>query len=148
MAAKVLVLNGPNLNLLGEREPEIYGRETLKDIDATCKKHGKSLGLDVTCEQSNIEGDLVTLIQKARKTHDCIIVNAGAYTHTSIALLDALRASDLPVIEVHLSNIQKRESYRHHSYIAQAAVGTIAGFGSHGYELALEAAARLLAKKR
>ena len=148
MAAKVLVLNGPNLNLLGEREPEIYGRETLKDIGAACKKHGKSLGLDVTCQQSNIEGELVTLIQKARKTHDCIIVNAGAYTHTSIAMLDALRASDLPVIEVHLSNIQKRESYRHHSYIAQVAVGTIAGFGSHGYQLALEAAARLVAKKR
>ena len=148
MAAKVLVLNGPNLNLLGEREPEIYGRETLKDIDAACKKHGKRLGLEVTTRQSNFEGELVELIQKARKTHDCLIVNGGAYTHTSIAILDALKACALPVIEVHLSNLQKRESFRHHSYVAQAAVGTIAGFGSLGYELALEAAARLVAKKR
>jgi 3-dehydroquinate dehydratase-2 len=148
MAAKVLVLNGPNLNLLGEREPDIYGRETLADIDSACKKRGKSLGLQVTTKQSNIEGELVEQIQKARKTHDCIVINAGAYTHTSVAILDALKASALPVIEVHLSNIQRRESFRHHSYVAQAATGTIAGFGGYGYEMALEAAARLVGEKR
>lgn len=144
MANKILVLNGPNLNLLGEREPDIYGRETLAGISAACKKHGRKLGLDVTFKQSNSEGELVDLIQAARKNHRCVIINAGAYTHTSVAILDALKASDLPVIEVHLSNIQRREEFRHHSYVSQVAHGTICGFGGFGYQLALEAAARLL----
>jgi 3-dehydroquinate dehydratase-2 len=148
MAAKVLVLNGPNLNLLGEREPDVYGRETLADIGAACERRGKSLGLEVDFRQSNSEGELVDTIQQARQGHACVIVNAGAYTHTSVAILDALKASGLPVIEVHLSNIQRRESFRHHSYVAQAAVGSICGFGGFGYELAVEAAARLVGAKR
>ena len=148
MANKILVLNGPNLNLLGEREPDIYGRETLAGIGSACRKRGRDLGLDVIFKQSNSEGELVDLIQKARKTHKCLIVNAGAYTHTSVAILDALKASGLPVIEVHLSNIQQRETFRHHSYVAQVAQGSISGFGGFGYELALEAAARLLSDDR
>lgn len=148
MAAKVLVLNGPNLNLLGEREPDVYGRETLADIGAACARRGKALGLEIEFRQSNSEGELVDVIQQARRGHDCLIVNAGAYTHTSVAILDALKASGLPVIEVHLSNIQRREPFRHHSYVAQAAVGSICGFGGFGYELAVEAAARLVGAKR
>ncbi len=138
----VLVLNGPNLNLLGTREPEIYGRETLAEIDARCARRGDALGLRVSCRQSNAEGELVGWVQEARGRFAALIVNAGAYTHTSIALLDALRSFDGPILEVHLSNIHRREAFRHVSYVSLAADGVIAGLGSLGYELALEAAAR------
>jgi len=147
MTSKVLVLNGPNLNLLGTREPDVYGAETLQDIEANCRARAESLGLDIEFRQTNAEGQLVDWVQQARDTADAIIVNAGAYTHTSVALLDALRAVDLPVLEVHLSNIHQREDFRHHSYVSQTAVGMICGFGGFGYEMALEAAARLLTKK-
>ena len=144
MTASVLILNGPNLNLLGTRQPEIYGRETLLDIQAACEARGAVLGLAVTFRQSNHEGELVTWVQQARGQHRGLIVNAAAYTHTSVALLDALLAVDLPVVEVHLSNIHKREPFRHQSYVSRAATGMICGFGSHGYLLALEALHRLL----
>jgi 3-dehydroquinate dehydratase-2 len=142
----VLVLNGPNLNMLGKRQPEIYGRETLADIQKACKAEATRLGLKAEFYQSNWEGALVDRIQKAREKNAGIIINAGAYTHTSVALFDALNAAELPVIEVHLSNIYKRESFRHHSYISPAAVGVIAGLGSQGYLVALQALARLLAR--
>jgi 3-dehydroquinate dehydratase II len=140
----ILVLNGPNLNLLGLREPDIYGHETLSDIEEACLERAAELGLSIEFRQSNAEGQLVDWIQEARQTADGIILNAGAYSHTSIALLDALNAAELPVIEVHLSNIFRREGFRHHSYVSQAARGVICGFGGHGYELALAAIARLL----
>jgi 3-dehydroquinate dehydratase-2 len=139
-----LVLNGPNLNMLGLREPAIYGAETLADIERRCQTAAKALGLAVDFRQSNNEGDLVTWIQEARGKMAGIVINAGAYTHTSIALHDALRASEMPVIEVHLSNIYKRESFRHTSHISPVAHGTICGFGGHGYELALAALAQIL----
>jgi len=142
--AKVLILNGPNLNLLGEREPDIYGHETLADIEARCKDNGRNLGLDVDFRQSNLEGELVNWIQEARKGFDGIIINPAAFTHTSVALLDALLASEKPVIEVHLSNIHRREEFRHNSYVSKAATGVICGLGSQGYDLALQAMARLV----
>jgi 3-dehydroquinate dehydratase-2 len=145
-AKPVLVLNGPNLNMLGKRQPEIYGRETLADVEEACRKEAERLGINIEFAQSNHEGALVDLIQAAREKNAGIVINAGAYTHTSVALLDALNAAELPVIEVHLSNIYKRESFRHHSYISPVAVGVIAGLGSHGYLLALQALARLLAR--
>ena len=144
MAQSILVLNGPNLNLLGTREPDIYGQETLESIEAACQGRAEALGLTVTFKQTNDEGELVTWIQEARKSHAGLIVNAGAYTHTSVALLDALSAIDLPIIEVHLSNIHKREEFRHHSYVSKAADGMICGLGGQGYELALEALAKRL----
>ena len=140
----ILVLNGPNLNLLGVREPETYGRDTLADIEEACLERAAELDVAVDFRQSNNEGQLVDWIQEARETADGIVLNAGAYTHTSIAILDALRASELPVIEVHLSNIHRRESYRRHSYVSEAAQGMICGFGAHGYLLALEAMAQLI----
>lgn len=140
-APRVLILNGPNLNLLGTREPEIYGRLTLAALEEACRTKGESLGLSVECKQSNHEGELVGWIQEAAGAQDAIVINAGAYTHTSVALLDALRAVGLPVIEVHLSNIFRRESFRHHSYISEAAEGVICGLGKTGYLLALEALA-------
>ena len=143
-APKVLILNGPNLNLLGTREPEIYGSQTLAEIDAACRDHGKKLSLSVECRQSNSEGELVDAIQGARTEKDAIVINPGAYSHTSIAILDALIASELPVIEVHLSNIHRRESFRHTSYVSKAATGVICGFGPDGYRMALEAAAHML----
>ena len=141
----VLVLNGPNLNLLGSREPETYGHDTLADLDARCVRRGAALGLGVTCRQSNAESELIGWVQEARGRFAALIVNAGAYTHTSIALLDALRAFDGPVFEVHLSNVYRRETFRHVSYVSLAADGVIAGLGGLGYELALEAAAHRLA---
>lgn len=143
-AATILVLNGPNLNLLGVREPQTYGRDTLADIEEACLERAAELDLAVDFRQSNHEGQLVDWIQEARETADGILLNAGALTHTSIAILDALRASELPVIEVHLSNIHRRESYRRHSYVSEAAVGMICGFGLHGYLLALEAMAQII----
>jgi 3-dehydroquinate dehydratase-2 len=140
----VLVLNGPNLNMLGKRQPHIYGRETLADVEKSCREEAGRLGLAVDFAQSNHEGVLVDLIQAARDKNSGIVINAGAYTHTSVALLDALNAAELPTVEVHISNIYKRESFRHRSYISPAAVGVIAGLGIQGYLLALQAMARLL----
>lgn len=140
----VLILNGPNLNLLGEREPSIYGRATLADIERACRRRAKELGLAIEFRQSNHEGELVDGIQAARKRHAGIVINPGAYTHTSVALLDALLATGLPVIEVHLSNIHRRESFRHHSYVSLAATGVICGLGARGYLLALDAMAGIL----
>jgi 3-dehydroquinate dehydratase-2 len=144
MSSKILILNGPNLNMLGTREPDIYGNETLANIEAKSTACAESLGLGVIFRQSNTEGELVDWVQQARRETDLIIINAGAYTHTSVALLDALKACAIPVIEVHLSNIHQREEFRHHSFVSKVAVGMICGFGGHGYELALEAAARIL----
>ncbi len=146
MATKVLILNGPNLNLLGTREPGLYGRQTLDEIHGLCRERAAALGLEVDFRQSNHEGILVDWIQDARETHAGIILNAGALTHTSIAILDALRAADLPTIEVHLSNIYQRESFRQQSYAALAARGSICGFGAAGYALALEAMRGILSK--
>ncbi len=145
---RILIVNGPNLNLLGSREPAVYGRETLAQIEKATRSRARELGLAVDFRQSNHEGEIVTWIQEARARHAGIIINAGAYTHGSIAILDALLAVALPTIEVHLSNIFRREHFRHLSYPAQAAEGAICGFGGHGYELALEAIARLIAGGR
>ena len=143
MTATILVLNGPNLNLLGEREPEVYGHETLADIEAACRKTAKALGLSIEFHQSNSEAELVDLIQNARRKAGGIIINAGALSHTSIAILDALQAVEVPIIEVHLSNIFRRETFRRRSYVSRAATGVICGLRGHGYVLALEAMARL-----
>ncbi len=140
----VLVLNGPNLNMLGKRQPKIYGRETLADVEKACRAEAARLGLTLEFAQSNHEGVLIDLIQAAREKNSAIVINAGAYTHTSVALLDALNAAELPTVEVHISNIYKRESFRHHSYISPVAVGVIAGLGTQGYLMALQALARLL----
>lgn len=134
---KIFILNGPNLNLLGQRQPEIYGHETLDDVARACVAEGAALGLDVDFRQSNHEGALVDMIHEARRVAQGIILNAGAYTHTSVAILDALIAYEAPVIEVHISNIHKREAFRHHSYIASRADAMIAGCGTQGYLLAL-----------
>ena len=148
MHPNILVLNGPNLNLLGAREPRIYGRMTLADIEDACRQRAAALDLTVDFRQSNHEGELVDWIQQARGAHAALIINAAAYTHTSIALLDALAMLDMPLIEVHLSNIYRRESFRRHSYVSTLAQGMVCGFGGFGYELALEAAAHLLNLRR
>ena len=140
----ILIVNGPNLNMLGKREPEIYGRDTLADIEAACRTKADALGLKIDFRQSNKEGELVEWTQGAGKDHAGIVVNAGGYTHTSVALLDALVASGLPVVEVHLSNIFRREEFRHHSYVSRAATGVICGFGLKGYLLALDAMDKLV----
>ena len=137
--ASVLILNGPNLNLLGTRQPEVYGSTTLDDIEAMCVKHGQGIDIEVSFEQSNHEGVLVDAIHAARGTHDGIILNSGAYTHTSIALMDAIASVELPAIELHLSNVHAREPFRHQSYIAKVCIGIICGFGAHGYVLAMDA---------
>ena len=144
MAPTILVLNGPNLNLLGSREPAIYGHTTLDDIRCLCESRAAGVGLAVDFRQTNHEGVLVDWIQDARTSAAGIIINPAAYTHTSVALLDALSATALPVIEVHLSNIHRREPFRHHSYVSTAAVGVICGLGATGYALAVEAMAGLL----
>lgn len=144
MTRSVLLLNGPNLNLLGKREPEIYGAETLADVEARCHALAADLGLTVTARQSNHEGELVEMIHAARGTDAAIIINPGAYSHTSVAILDALSAYAGPVIEVHISNIHKREAFRHHSYVSARAEGVIAGCGTEGYLLALRRVASLL----
>lgn len=139
----ILLLNGPNLNLLGLRQPEIYGRETLADVEATCRKLAESLGFALVAQQSNREYEIIDAIHAARGTMAGIIINPGAFTHTSVAILDALNAYEGPVIEVHISNIHKRESFRHHSYVSLRAEGVIAGCGVQGYELAVQRIARL-----
>ncbi len=145
MHPKVLVLNGPNLNLLGTREPEIYGRETLADIERQLKETARGYGLEVDFRQTNAEHELIGWVQEARGHARAIVINPAAYTHTSIALLDALKAFDGPVIEVHLSNIHKREAFRHHSYVSYRADAVIAGCGAQGYALALMRVATLVA---
>lgn len=140
----VFVLNGPNLNMLGTREPQLYGSETLADIADRCAGRAKALGLAVDFRQTNIEGELVGWIQEARGASAGVVLNAAAYTHTSVALYDAIKAAEVPVIEVHLSNVYRREPFRHRSYISAAAAGVICGFGGHGYELALEALSRII----
>ncbi len=144
MIKPIFVLNGPNLNLLGQREPAIYGSDTLADLKARTEAKAKTLGLIADFRQTNLEGELVTWIQEARAQASGIVINAGAYTHTSVAILDALNACDVPVVEVHLSNIYKRETFRHHSFVSPAAWGVLCGFGPLGYELALTALASRL----
>lgn len=146
MAKPIYVLNGPNLNLLGQREPAVYGRDTLEDVARLARARAEAHGLKIEFRQSNLEGEMVGWIQEARAKAAGIVINAGAYTHTSIAILDALQAAELPVIEVHLSNIFRREPFRHHSYVSLGANGVICGLGAAGYELALEAMAGLIAK--
>ena len=140
----LLLLNGPNLNMLGTREPEIYGATTLNDVEDMCRDHGRSAGIDISCFQSNYEGALVEALHTARGVHNGVVFNAGAYTHTSIALHDAIMASELPVIEVHISNVHAREPFRHTSVIAPVTIGQIAGFGIHSYVLGIDAMIRRL----
>ena len=147
MAKPIFVLNGPNLNLLGSREPEIYGSTTLADIEAQVRARAASAGLQVEFRQSNHEGDLVDWLQEARAAASGVILNAGAYTHTSVALHDALKAVEVPVIEVHISNPYRREPFRHVSYVSPVATGAICGVGAQGYALAIEALATLIAGK-
>ena len=144
----VFVLNGPNLNMLGTREPGIYGHATLDDVKSKCIVKGKALGLDVDFRQTNIEGELVGWIHEAKDKASVIVINAAAYTHTSVAIHDAIKAAGVPTIEVHLSNVYTREPFRHHSYISPVAAGVICGFGPQSYELALEAAANLQKQDR
>jgi 3-dehydroquinate dehydratase II len=144
MAGKILVINGPNLNLLGTREPELYGRETLADVEARCHGAAAELGLAVDFRQSNHEGVLVDWLQEARSAADGIVINPAAYSHTSVAILDALSAFPGPIVEVHISNIHRREPFRHHSYVSRVATGVIAGLGTHGYVLALRHIAAVL----
>lgn len=148
MADRLFILNGPNLNLLGVREPEIYGRETLADLERASREKASALGFEIEFRQSNHEGVLVDWIQEARQEAAAVILNAGAYTHTSVAILDALKSFDGPIIELHLSSPHRREAFRHHSYVALAATGVIAGFGGAGYPLAVEAAVELVRKAR
>lgn len=141
----VYILNGPNLNLLGQRQPEVYGRETLADIEARCAAVAGELGLDIRFFQSNHEGVLIDLIHEARLQASGIVINPAAFTHTSVAILDALNAFDAPVLEVHISNVHKREAFRHHSFVSTRADGVIAGFGTEGYVLALRRMKTLVA---
>ncbi len=144
MTRLVHVLNGPNLNLLGMRQPEIYGRDTLADVEALCRETASAAGLDIRFRQSNHEGELVGWIHEARNEAAAIVMNPAAYTHTSVAILDALNAFEGPVIEIHISNVHKRESFRHRSYVSLRADGVIAGCGVQGYALALMRVATLL----
>ncbi len=144
MTKRIYILNGPNLNLLGKRQPEIYGHETLDDVEAACRKVAGEV--EIRAEQSNHEGGLVDLIHEARQDGLGIVLNAGAYTHTSVAILDALNTFEGPVMEVHISNVHKRESFRHHSYISLRADGIIVGCGTQGYELAVSRILRMTGK--
>lgn len=142
----VLLINGPNLNLLGTRQPEIYGSETLEDVEQACKAIANDLGMNLDYEQNNSEGDLIDIVHAARDKYQAIIINPGAYTHTSVALRDALAGVEIPVFEVHISNIHAREEFRHQSYISGIAVGVICGLGTAGYAMALEGVAGLLSE--
>lgn len=144
MSRLVTILNGPNLNLLGKRQPQIYGHETMADVEAECRALGGELKLDIAFHQSNREYELIDWIHAARETSAAIVINPGAFTHTSVAILDALNAFDGFVFEVHISNVHKREAFRHHSYVSLRADGVMAGFGTQGYPLALRRVARLL----
>ena len=148
MAQPVYVLNGPNLNLLGKRQPEIYGRETLADVEAACRKVGAGLGLDIRFHQSNREYEIIDWVHEARETAAGIVINPAAFTHTSVAILDALKTFEGPIIEVHISNVHQREAVRHHSYVSLAATGVIAGLGTQGYALALQRIAQLIGSAR
>jgi 3-dehydroquinate dehydratase-2 len=150
MSRLVYVLNGPNLNLLGKRQPHIYGHETLLDVEKNCRKLAKELKLDIKFYQSNAEHEIINWIHEARETAAGIAINPGAFTHTSVAILDALNTFDSPIIEVHISNIHKREEFRHHSYVSGVASGVVAGFGTQGYLFALRRLAHLMdsAKKK
>ena len=139
----VYILNGPNLNLLGRREPQVYGHETLADVEAGCRTLAAELGLQIVFRQTNSEGQLIDWIHEARENGCAIIINPAALTHTSIAVMDALKSCECPVIEVHLTNVHRRENFRHRSYVSLAATAVMAGFGTHGYELALHHVARL-----
>ncbi|MFZ2100518.1 MAG: type II 3-dehydroquinate dehydratase [Oricola sp.] len=141
MAQRVLILNGPNLNLLGTREPGIYGAQTLADVEKSCEAFGRELGFEVTCYQSNHEGDLVDRLQQAGREGTGVVFNPGAYSHTSVALRDAIAGSGAVVVEVHISNIHARERFRHHSYVSAVAKGMICGLGTQGYLLAMRALA-------
>ncbi|MEJ1160933.1 type II 3-dehydroquinate dehydratase [Prosthecomicrobium sp. N25] len=144
MSRLVFVLNGPNLNLLGKRQPHIYGHETLADVEADCRRTAGELGLEIRFHQSNAEHQIIDWIHEARESAAGIVINPAAFTHTSVAILDALNTCDFPVIEVHISNVHKREAFRHHSYVSLVASGVIAGFGTQGYTLALQRLARLI----
>jgi 3-dehydroquinate dehydratase-2 len=147
MAKSIYVLNGPNLNLLGQRQPDIYGRNTLADVEVLCRRRAKHYGLEVTFRQSNHEGDIVDSLQEARHDACGVIINPGAFTHTSVAILDAIIATELPVIEVHISNIHAREEFRRHSYVSTVAKAVLCGFGIEGYGLAIDGLAALLGVK-
>ena len=147
MTATVLILNGPNLNLLGKRQPHIYGSETLADVEAQCRALAAELGLSLDFKQSNAEHHLIDWIHEARETVAGLIINPAAFTHTSIAIMDALKTCEFPILEVHISNVHQREDFRHRSYVSLVAAGVIAGFGVHGYQLALRHMALLLARK-
>ncbi len=147
MSRLVYVLNGPNLNLLGKRQPQIYGHETLADVEASCREVAEELRLELRFHQSNREYEIIDWIHEARETAGGLAINPGAFTHTSVAILDALNACEFPVLEVHISNIHKREAFRHHSYVSLRADGIIAGFGTQGYTLALRRLGRLLDQK-
>ena len=145
MSKPIYVLSGPNLNLLGVREPQIYGKETLDDVRAACERRAEALGRTIVFRQSNHEGVLIDWVQEARTEASAIVINPAGYGHTSIALLDALKAAEVPIVECHLSNPAAREAFRHHTYVSLAATGLVSGFGLASYELAVEAAARLSA---
>ena len=144
MSHLVFVLNGPNLNLLGKRQPHIYGHETLADVERDCRTAATELGLEIRFHQSNREYEIIDWIHEAREVASGIVINPAAFTHTSVAILDALNTFDHPIIEVHISNVHKREAFRHHSYVSTVASGVIAGFGTQGYTLALQRIARLI----
>ena len=144
MSQKILVINGPNLNLLGTREKEKYGQSSLEDIKKKCEDHANKLGLDIEFKQSNVEGEIVNFIQETRQKYSGIIINAGGYTHTSVAILDALLAVKKPTIELHITNIYKREDFRHKSLISRAADGIICGLGADGYVMALDGIKKII----
>ena len=146
MTKKILIINGPNLNLLGEREKSKYGKNTLEEVKKNCESHSKSIGIEIKFEQSNIEGEIVTMIQKAKGVFDGIIINAAGYTHTSVAILDALLAVKIPTIELHITNIYSREEFRKKSLISKAANGIICGFGINGYIMALDSIKKIVNK--
>jgi 3-dehydroquinate dehydratase-2 len=148
MSRLVYLLNGPNLNLLGKRQPAIYGHETLADVESDCRKLASELRVELAFHQSNAEHQLIDWIHEARERAGGIVINPAAFTHTSVAILDALATCEFPILEVHISNVHKRESFRHHSYVSTIASGVIAGFGTQGYQLALRRIARLIDEKK